>query len=139
MLNLYVQFNHTWLKAAKKQYFILSHISWRVVYWLWLMHNFTQQSWTQVLRRFKFYSRRVGDLRWWRTLTMVPAGNKVKCLSSVNHATKTIHHHHPILTIDVKTFHIHWSLRAGELVYPCIQFDIPNGYEIKKTCGSGFN
>ena len=26
---------------------------------------------------------------------MVPAGNKAKRLSSVNHATKTIHHHHP--------------------------------------------
>ena len=25
---------------------------------------------------------------------MVPAGNKVKHLSSVNHTTKTIHHHH---------------------------------------------
>ena len=24
---------------------------------------------------------------------MVPAGNKAKCLSSVNHTTKTIHHH----------------------------------------------
>ena len=30
---------------------------------------------------------------------MVLAGNKIKCLSSVNHTTKTIHHyhlHHPI-------------------------------------------
>ena len=25
---------------------------------------------------------------------MVPAGNKAKCLSSVNHTTITIHHHH---------------------------------------------
>ena len=25
---------------------------------------------------------------------MVPAGNKAKSLSSVNHTTKTIHHHH---------------------------------------------
>ena len=25
---------------------------------------------------------------------MVPAGNKAKRLSSVNHTTKTIHHHH---------------------------------------------
>ena len=25
---------------------------------------------------------------------MVPAGNKAKCLSLVNHSTKTIHHHH---------------------------------------------
>ena len=25
---------------------------------------------------------------------MVPAGNKTKCLSSVNHTTKAIHHHY---------------------------------------------
>ena len=50
--------------------------------------------WTQVLRRFKPCSQRVGDSRWWGSLTMVPAGNKAKHLSSVNHTTKTIHHHH---------------------------------------------
>ena len=36
------------------------------------------KAWTLVLRRFKSYSRRVGDSRWWGTLTMVPAGNKAK-------------------------------------------------------------
>ena len=48
---------------------------------------------------FNFYinkllscSRRVGNSRWWGSLTMVPAGNKAKRLSSVNHTTKTIHH-----------------------------------------------
>ena len=49
--------------------------------------------WTQVLRRFKPCSRRVGDSRWWGSLTVVPAGNKAKRLSPVNHTTKTIHHH----------------------------------------------
>ena len=49
------------------------------------------KAWTQVLRRFKPCSRRVGDSRWWGSLTMVPAGNKAKRLSSVNHTTKTIH------------------------------------------------
>ena len=39
--------------------------------------------------------QRVGDSRWWGSLTMVSAENKSKCLSSVNHTTKTIHHHHP--------------------------------------------
>ena len=43
------------------------------------------KAWTQVLCRFKTWSRRVEDSRWW--------GNKAKRLSSVNHATKTIHHH----------------------------------------------
>ena len=38
--------------------------------------NPSNKAWTQVLRRFKSYSRRVGDLRWWEPLTMVPAGNK---------------------------------------------------------------
>ena len=44
----------------------------------------------QVQRRFKSCSRRVGESRWWASLTMVPARNKVKRLSSVNHVTKTI-------------------------------------------------
>ena len=40
---------------------------------------------------FKPCSRRVGDSWWWGSLTIVPAGNKAKRLSSVNHTTKTIH------------------------------------------------
>ena len=56
------------------------------------------KTWTQVLRRFKSCSWRVGDSRWWGSLTMVPAGNKAKRLSLVNHTTKTIHHHHSLLT-----------------------------------------
>ena len=35
-----------------------------------------------------------GDSRWWGSLTMTLAGNKAKRLSSINHTTKTIHHHH---------------------------------------------
>ena len=50
------------------------------------------KAWIQVLDRFKSYSRRVGDFRWWESLTMALARNKAKRLSSVNHATKTIHH-----------------------------------------------
>ena len=44
--------------------------------------------------RFKSCSRRVGDSRWWVSLTMVTAGNKAKRFLSVNHTTKTLHHHH---------------------------------------------
>ena len=29
-----------------------------------------------------------------RSLTIFPAGNKAKCLSLVNHTTKSTHHHH---------------------------------------------
>ena len=32
--------------------------------------------WTRILRRFKSCSGRVGDLRWWESLTMFPAANK---------------------------------------------------------------
>ena len=52
------------------------------------------KAWTQVLLRFRFCTRRVGDSRWWWSLRVVPAGNKAKRLSLVNHTTKTIHDHH---------------------------------------------
>ena len=55
------------------------------------------KAWTQVLRMFKFCSWHVGDSQWWGSMTMVPAGNKAKRLSLVNHTLKTIyhlHHHH---------------------------------------------
>ena len=55
------------------------------------------KAWTQVLHRFKSCLRRVGDSRWWGSLTTVPAGNKAKRLSSVNHTTTTIHHHQQAL------------------------------------------
>ena len=50
--------------------------------------------WTQVLCKLKSCSQRVGDSRWWGSLTMVPPGNKAKRLSWVNHTTKTINHYH---------------------------------------------
>ena len=40
--------------------------------------------WCQVLRIFKSWLRWAGDSRWWRSLTMDPAGNKAKRFSSVN-------------------------------------------------------
>ena len=44
--------------------------------------------------RFKSCTRRVRDSRWWGSLAVVPAGNKVKRLLLVNHTRKRIHHHH---------------------------------------------
>ena len=38
--------------------------------------------WTQILHRIKHCSRSLWDLRWWDSLTMVPAGNKVQLSSS---------------------------------------------------------
>ena len=64
------------------------------------------KAWTHVLRRFKSCSWPVGDSRWWGALTMVSIGNKAKRLSSANHTTKTIHHHHQcwyVLTFFKKT------------------------------------
>ena len=49
------------------------------------------KAWTQVLRRFKSCSWRIGYLRWWGSLTMVPDWNKAKRFSSVNHTTRTVH------------------------------------------------
>ena len=63
------------------------------------------EAWTQVLCKFKSCSRHVGDLRWWESLTMVPAGNTAKRLSSVNHPPKIIHQLHQ--NVKVKN------------VYPC--------------------
>ena len=68
------------------------------------------KAWAQVLSRCKSCLRRVGDSRCWGSLTMVPAGNKAKRLSSVNYTTKTIHHHHhhqPCFLINIST------LRSG--------------------------
>ena len=42
-----------------------------------------------------------GDLQWWGSLTMVRNGNKAKHLSLVNHTTKTIHHHHLSLILNL--------------------------------------
>ena len=53
-----------------------------------------KKAWTQALRRFQSCSRRVGYSRWWEHPTMVPAENKAKFLSLVNHNAKRIHHYH---------------------------------------------
>ena len=50
------------------------------------------KAWTRVLHRLKSCSQCVWDSWWWGSLTMVPARNKTKSLSSVNYTTKTIHH-----------------------------------------------
>ena len=65
-----------------------------VVPWYSAYHYCTSsfnKVWTEALRRFKSCLGRVGDSRWWGSLTMVPTGNKAEHFSSVNHTTKTIH------------------------------------------------
>ena len=51
-------------------------------------------SWRRGMPWFTSCSRHVGDSRWCGSLTMTLAGSKAKWLSSINHTTKTIHHHH---------------------------------------------
>ena len=63
----------------------------------------------KILRWFKSCSRRVGESQWWGSLTMAPAGNKAKRLSSVDRATKTIHHHHFERTELEKKYFLTWA------------------------------
>ena len=63
------------------------------------------ETWTRVLRMFKSSSWHVRDLRWWGSLTVVPAGNKAKRLLSVNHTTKTIHHRYNNDNVIITTSH----------------------------------
>ena len=98
-------------ESVKSDYFVLGakipkqlHIKFRNMIFTFLIcgdlvHYCTtsfNKAWAQALRRFRPCSRRAGDLRWWGSLTVVPARNKAKRLSPVNHTTKTIHHHQPI-------------------------------------------
>ena len=54
----------------------------------WCSSYHYKKAWTQGLRRFKSCLRSVGDSQLWGSLTTVPAGNKAKRYSSVNHTTK---------------------------------------------------
>ena len=44
---------------------------WRTGYHYFI--NLFNKAWTQILCKFKSWSRRVRDLRWWESLAMVPA------------------------------------------------------------------
>ena len=79
------------MRPEMKLGFVMKKIYLRFTTWCSGYHYCTtsfSKVWTQVLRRFSSCSRRVGDSQWWRSLTMAPAGNEAKCLSSVNHTTK---------------------------------------------------
>ena len=101
-MNVWVQFSDmSSLQNCSLTELALTYITHRahriVVPWCSGYHYCTtsfNKSWTQVLRRFKSCLLRVGDSRWWGSLTMVLAGNKTKRLSSVRHTAETIHHHH---------------------------------------------
>ena len=60
-----------------------------VLLWLSLLHNFIQTN-----SEFRFWAWSNWRFKTWGSLTTVPAGNKAKRLSLVNHTTKAVHHHH---------------------------------------------
>ena len=75
-------------------YYMSSHIA-PVVPCCSVCHHFRvlfNKAWTQVLCRFKSCLRRVEDLPWWGSLTMVLTGNKAKRFFLVNHTMKTINY-----------------------------------------------
>ena len=59
-----------------------------------LLHSFIQQSLNSGFAQVQILLMACRRFEMVRSLTMVPAGNKVKRFSSVNHTTKTIRHHH---------------------------------------------
>ena len=60
-------------------------------WWFYYCTTSFKKDWIQVLHRFKLCTQRVRDLQCWGSLTMIPAGKKLKYLSSVNRTTRTIH------------------------------------------------
>ena len=68
--------------------------------YLYCITSFIKAS-TQALHWCKSWLWHVGDLQWWGSVTMVPSGNRAKCLLSVNHITK-IHHHHTLFSTAQK-------------------------------------
>ena len=84
------------------------------VWWLSLLHNFIHQSLNTDFLQVQILltaCRRLAMVR------MIPAGNKAKRLSSVNHTTKTIHHHPHHIEISqliyfesIESIEEHWSL-----------------------------
>ena len=106
-------------ESVKSDYFVLGakipkqlHIKFRNMIFTFLMcgdlvHYCTtsfNKAWAQALHSFKPCLQHVRDLWWWGSLTVVPAGNKAKRLSSVNHTTKTIHHHHQPICFYIPSF-----------------------------------
>ena len=62
------------------------------LYSVWIRENTPLKRWCRGVRRFKSYTRRVGDLRRREPRIMVPYGNKTERPSLVNQSAKTIHH-----------------------------------------------
>ena len=64
------------------------------------------------LRRFKSCSWRVGDSRWWGSLTMVPAGNKATPFIGQPYHKKIPHHSSSSFInkrYQTNTFHTFWG------------------------------
>ena len=66
-------------------------------------------------RRFKSCSRRVGNLRWCVSLTIVPPESKVCCISRVNHTTNHFFITIYIIIIIVIPFSSFWVNKVTKL------------------------
>ena len=85
--------NSCLISLVSKVYIEILYIDILLASWYSIYHNCTtsfNQAQTQVLHGFKSCLWSVGDSRWWESLIMVPAGNKVKHLLLVNLITKKI-------------------------------------------------
>ena len=85
--------------------------------------NSSIKAWTQVLRRFKSCSWRVGDSRWWGSLTMVPAENKAMPFVGQPYH-KTIHHIHVqfslhcfFISVRVNYFMVGSTFSAQQVIF----------------------
>ena len=73
-----------------------------------ITHNLIQLSLNSGSVQVQTLSQCVRDLRWWGSLTIVPAGNKTRPLSSVNHTAKAIHHLHHQLSTAPNPLRLYW-------------------------------
>ena len=85
----------------KRQNFLIPCLL-NMALWYSGYHNFIQLRLNSGSAQVKHCLHCVGDSREWGSLTMVPAGNKAKCLLSVNRTTKANYHHH-------HHHHHHWN------------------------------
>ena len=83
------------------------------------------KAWTQVLRSFKSCSRRVGDSRWWRSLTMLLAGNKAPpFVGQLYHKNNSSSSSSPYLPLYLSGLHFHYKTNVP-LWFPlssCVDF-----------------
>ena len=95
--------NSCLISLVSKVYIEILYIDILLASWYSIYHNCTtsfNQAQTQVLHGFKSCLWSVGDSRWWESLIMVPAGNKVTHLPFVSYYIKN----KPASSISISCF-----------------------------------